>query len=665
MAELHENLTWLNPTSWEDVPKDDISAYLSQCFTAAELLVNSIPPPADGTPFEEAEPQFKIPNAAKSAKDVRPSPARAALPCTEHAELQKNWGKPMKFKKENNPLEIALYKMAGKDRHGSWFARHNVIEGVGFGKLSKAMQREFPESLLSQGGPGAGAKRGLAADRRVEKQEAPGVGTMEVYQLSGKMPAPVSPRDFTTLFMTTEDALTDKSAAAGSGETKYVPRHLLVVSRPLQHPETPARSDFVRGQYESVEMIREIPLHTLKTKPATNGTATNGEAEADVDPELNPVEWIMVTRSDPGGGIPRFLVDRGTPDAMLGDVTKFLDWVCGTEEIADRDADLEQQQESSADAAVETQQDVTVPPEPVNANAPAIQSEVPMREVSAAPLVNEQPHETGFVASVTSTIGAGIDAYAPTSVSNYIHGTSSQHLPVDDEDTSDSSDDSSSDSFISAKEGSRTSTARDTLPQHTADVQSRDSTETISLTSSSAKAEPPKDLSKNEKELQKISKQRTELDSKLAKKRREEEGKFSKMQERDQTDLEKQREKMDKELKKSEEQHRKKIDKLEAKRQKELRKAEERRNKKSDQNRLSLVALERDELRSQAELLRKENALLAAQVESLQRENGVLTERVEKMGGLAGERSMLDEAKKGEGLQTDSRVSLESGAAKE
>ena len=44
------------------------------------------------------------------------------------------------------------------------------------------------------------------------------------------------------------------------------------------------------------------------------------------DDELNPVEWVMVTRSDPGGSVPRFMVERGTPGSIVADASKFLDW---------------------------------------------------------------------------------------------------------------------------------------------------------------------------------------------------------------------------------------------------------------------------------------------------------------------------------------------------
>jgi hypothetical protein len=129
--------------------------------------------------------------------------------------------------------------------------------------------------------------------------------TLAVYQLSAQFPGPTSPREFITLLITSDNCLTDASKV-----DSMMPRHFMVVSIPVAHPDAPPRNGMVRGFYESIEMIREIPL------PASD------------DAETNPVEWIMVTRSDPGGGIPRFMVERNVPSSIVQDAVKFLDWAC-------------------------------------------------------------------------------------------------------------------------------------------------------------------------------------------------------------------------------------------------------------------------------------------------------------------------------------------------
>ncbi|OBT49543.1 hypothetical protein VE04_10166, partial [Pseudogymnoascus sp. 24MN13] len=176
------------------------------------------------------------------------------------------------------------------------------------------------------------------------------------------------------------------------------PRQFMIVSKPCIHPQTPVRDGFIRGQYQSVEFIREVPVLPTPTKsasmndltaagqpaksrkraesqasslnrsavlrnansshpgpcPAPAHTPTRTPSEdrrqrshtiscagsrgvdakgeyhdipAD-DPERNRVEWIMLTRSDPGGSVPRFMVERGTPGSIVADAAKFLNWAC-------------------------------------------------------------------------------------------------------------------------------------------------------------------------------------------------------------------------------------------------------------------------------------------------------------------------------------------------
>ncbi len=35
----------------------------------------------------------------------------------------------------------------------------------------------------------------------------------------------------------------------------------------------------------------------------------------------------MVTRSDPGGSVPRFMVEKGTPGGIVNDAGRFFNWV--------------------------------------------------------------------------------------------------------------------------------------------------------------------------------------------------------------------------------------------------------------------------------------------------------------------------------------------------
>ncbi|KAK4507616.1 hypothetical protein PRZ48_001351 [Zasmidium cellare] len=663
MAELHEALTHLGPVDWDDVPKDNLPEYLGECFSAGELICNSVPQLPNGTPFGDSKPHLHIPNVAKSHKDIHPSTVRSQPPHKEHESLQKNWGKAMKFNKRDNPLDIHVYKMAGHDRHGAWFARKSVHEGLGFDKFKRAMLREFSETMTVSGGPGAGAVRGLAADRRIERIDVKGVGKLEVYQLSAQFPGPVTPRDFLIMTMGTDSALTEKSAAELEGGKKHVPRHFMLVSKPVTHPDAPIRSGYVRGHYESVEMIREIPLSTAKSKSTSNllsktaeehhgrerghtvgfaesrGLDAKGEHvdvpshggqgsdEVPDDPELNPVEWIMITRSDPGGGIPRFLVERGTPETMLQDVHKFFNWACSQDHIPDPDEDLEKQEEAAHEGEeTQRQTEDSIPGSVPNGDAQQDRSQQGPPRAATEPMAPGQQSQGGILNNLTKAIEAGLDSYAPAVVANVVQPY--LHTGQEPELSDDSSDTSSIDSFLSAEEMRRLSTAPE-QPEHQVM-----STDNLSLASGDvSEASKDRKLNDHEKEVQKIMKKREKLNEQLAKKRIAEEQKLKQAQEKDETDASKQKEEIEKRLKKTEEKHRKELEKLEQKKAKEMKKAEEKRRKKDDATKLSLVTRERDDFRSQSDLYRRENTLLREQVADLQAQNTVLAQRLGKLGG--------------------------------
>lgn len=320
MAELHEALKTLAPIDWRDVPINDASTYVKELVQASELICNSVPSPVDGTTAaEEESTQLPKASVAQTATDTL-SNAQAPPPHEEHAVLQSGWGKPIKFSAKDNPLQVAVYKMAGKDRHGAWFARRSVHEGIGFNKFKTAMLREFPQTLTVKGGPGAGSIRGIGGDERLERINVDETGKLEVMQLSAQFPGPTTPREFITLL------ITDHSPAKYSSSQQG--RQLMVISKPVNHPNAPERSGYIRGQYESVELIREIPVNRSASKSSPQLPSTSEESAreiklkrsktdgqnvpltqdaADDDAESNPVEWIMITRSDPGGGIPRFM----------------------------------------------------------------------------------------------------------------------------------------------------------------------------------------------------------------------------------------------------------------------------------------------------------------------------------------------------------------------
>lgn len=179
MAELHEALACLRPKEFSDVPTDDLKSYLPQILSNAELIANSVPPPPNGTPYEGAKRTRTSLDPAINAADLTISEVRRPPPAQAHVDLQKSWGKPVKLGAKEVATGMSVYKMAGHDRHGAWFARSSVHEGLGFSKWKLAMQKEFPESLEVQGGPGEGNVRGIGGDQRLEDIEVEGVGKLQ------------------------------------------------------------------------------------------------------------------------------------------------------------------------------------------------------------------------------------------------------------------------------------------------------------------------------------------------------------------------------------------------------------------------------------------------------------------------------------------------------
>jgi hypothetical protein len=182
---LYEAIETLQPRNFIDVPHDDLSTFLSETFSSAELVANSVPSP----PPPKVSPDSKLETssvqtaatklAANDASSVSSSQVSLPTISPEHEELREHWGKPLKLSTKENPLSLSVYKLPPHDKHGAWFARRSVHEGLSFDKWKRAMRREFVESVSVKGGPGAGAVRGIGAERLVDRQVVNGVGKME------------------------------------------------------------------------------------------------------------------------------------------------------------------------------------------------------------------------------------------------------------------------------------------------------------------------------------------------------------------------------------------------------------------------------------------------------------------------------------------------------
>lgn len=672
MASLHQALSSLGPTDIATVPQDaeSLASYLQSTFKAAQTIIDSVPLPS---PSESPAGRRLFNDLEISSSSIR-----SDILDPENDVLRREWGKPLKLNAKDNPLGMSVYKMAGKDGRGAWFARRSIHEGLHFERWKSGFQREFRETLLAKGAPGEGNVRGIGAERQVLERELDGVGKEEVFYLSAQFPGPSAPRDFVTLLLTSSDALKVGSNIDDEGSRlDHDPRHFMVVSKPCIHPECPPRTGFVRGQYESVEFIREVPRKPkrsvsamdltrvsedgkslaekgdptnvqgemgsmspiIKEQPSTKtaspsksttrkrgkttsfvGHESHNQFHQDESNELGtsePVEWIMITRSDPGGSVPRFMVERGTPGSIVADAGKFVEWASkdevssnmrSPEEIENANInDLNHVASSKPDTRTKTLTDI-------NETASGPDSLDPAIEGASSNLEAGEPQEAaagGVMASVANAAIANIEAYAPKSVVNRLPGRdASNKVQADQDKDSDSEHDSSQASSPTASFFSFAS----------ADDPMNDTISTESPQSQSKSQESKTAMTPHEKELAKLQDRKKALDLKLERTREKETKDKAELSAKEGERVRKAEEKHAREVAKQEERYSRQVAKLDAKK----RKAEE----KDERVRLGR---EREDLRQQLASVRRERDILKEQVGALQRENTGLVVRLGKM----------------------------------
>lgn len=182
MAALHAALQSLGPADFSSVPTEEskTKAYLQDLFTQAQVIIDSVPPPPPEAVLTPARSRSGTTTSTVTcASDLSVSSARSDPIDSANISLQKEWSKPIRLGPKENPLGMSVYKLGGKDGRGAWFARRSVHEGMGFRKWKLGLQREFPETMEVQGGPGEGNIRGIGGERRVEKISVDGVGNVE------------------------------------------------------------------------------------------------------------------------------------------------------------------------------------------------------------------------------------------------------------------------------------------------------------------------------------------------------------------------------------------------------------------------------------------------------------------------------------------------------
>ncbi|KAI0480346.1 hypothetical protein GGR56DRAFT_664041 [Xylariaceae sp. FL0804] len=668
----------LGPVNWDSVAAQDQKTFLTDVFSDAQCLVDSIPVAVDVSGPKTGR--------VRSATDfdVAAPPGRAP-PSTDHArELRREW-KEVKVNARENPLGLNVYKLAAKDGRGAWFARRSLHEGLTFERWKLGMEREFAESMKVQGKPGDGNIRGIGADKRVVNQTVEGCGKMQVYQLSAQFPGPTSPRDFVTLCLSSDSAMSPPAPHGAGG-----PKYFMVVSKPCVHSECPQRQGFIRGQYESVEFIREIkmnnPLRKVRSsidvsqggafpaartgaddlgKEAAIRSARQAAVEAsssrdesgrqrgktisyagadaddqEQDEQDTAIEWLMVTRSDPGGSVPRFMIERGTPAGIAGDANKFLRWISSKsiEDFTDDDhvdAKLKEEASYAEDEARAKSIPATEPSSNlIDRTTAQAQSDAGQKRVEESQ--EEIPGPGGFYEMIAGALGAAASA-AASRIQNSFGSTQGDDTESDLSSCEASDDSSSVHSFHSFEASTEEVPAKPVEDEKTASARPNDrrtdsvqSAGSIARSSTHASSPPHQD-----KEMRKLEERRRKLEEKYQRaqeRTRARESPSQQQQQRDEAALQKLREKHDREVAKQEDKYRREVAKLEAKRQGEQRRASERRRKQAEREDRASLAAELEKTRAERDVARRQVEVLKDQVGSLQGQNTMLVARLGREG---------------------------------
>ncbi|KAK3379397.1 hypothetical protein B0T24DRAFT_154487 [Lasiosphaeria ovina] len=721
MASHHDPFKALSPVDWtafvddgnekKAINKDRLTELLSTTFENAQAVINSIPVPASVAAVTKAaaaettattgRARSQTDSAVRSNSDFNiPSILLADSSVSRRDAvtselLRKEW-KHVKISPRDNPLNISVYKLSAKDGKGSWFARRSIHHpfsptansdtgsaadsyNISFDKWRLALQKEFTETLArTQGEPGTGNIRGIGAEKRIELVELDGVGVVELFQVSARFPGPTTPRDFVTLLLMPDHASSDPTGEQKRGKGRK-PRQFMLVSKPCQHPDCPPRSGFIRGQYESVEVIREIPLNTpLRrtrssvdvireelTKPIASGTENSriareamlrsaskkgGAAEyedsfplgdEEVEQEM-AIEWLMVTRSDPGGSVPRFMVERGTPGGILNDANKFLEWL-STKSMEDIATGNQNEQELTEDGveAPSTQKEQQGEKEPTEIPARTIGAE---QEHHGTKSQNTEPQPSGFYGMIAGALEA-----AGSAVVNKMYTLASTPVTGSEGNDSDAESDISSTelSYASAEEGedyagepldkSFTNNSSAELESSTRSARS-----TISEGSMVTSATPTQQSKQHERDLRKLQDRRRRAQEKLERAQERQAAKKQKNgSEGAENDKEAQaiarlREKHERELAKQEERYQRDLRRLAEKRRAEEKKAEERQRKATEREERQNIQRELERTRADRDLALKEIEILKDQVGQLQSQNTRLVAQIgrESKGSL-------------------------------
>lgn len=380
----------------------------------------------------------------------------------------------------------------------------------------------------------------------------------------------------------------------------------------------------------------------------SRGIRAKGEAvdtmqdESEDLSEMNPVEWVMVTRSDPGGSVPRFLVERGTPSGIVSDASKFIDWAFKKEHSDPN----EERRDALETAAVNLDHHIhthELEAHQTNGHLTGVDGtsdhagDVPLPGEPASITESQDANQyqpTSLLTSVANIAYSGIESYAPQVILDHLPGdrlapsavesASSQRnldvsgisLPNVDADEASSSSSSSVVSFASAEERFEDALSHASIPSM---HKSSDTTDMM-------------DMTPHEKELNKLNDRKRALDERLARLRNKELKDKAEITSREEERLRRAEEKHARDVQKQEQKYQKEVAKLEAKRVKDVSREEERRKKAEEKDERVRLAREKEELKQQLDVVYQERDILKEQVGALQRENTALVAKIGKLG---------------------------------
>ena len=356
------------------------------------------------------------------------------------------------------------------------------------------------------------------------------------------------------------------------------------------------------------------------------------------DPELNPVEWIMITRSDPGGSVPRWMVERGTPASIVADAAKFLDWACKLQQpIINEDEGIEVTSAATDQTNQETSKDLQA----LDMNGhlwgvegldEAEEDRLHLRTKQAA-----QIQEDGTTFSTPAALEPGGSVSARSNVESKPSIKVADELSqsrTTPESASTDSDISSVASFATASSGQYGS--EHSKPETTSVTNDADFSQTTTSTvPTDASSLPPPIQAAIEKELSKLRDRKRRLQEKLTATRSKilptTSSSPSELPPKESAALTKAEERHKKEVEKHEQKYRNSVKKIESKQEREERKKEEKRKKQEEKDERARWSKEREELKKEMVTAKMENHELLSRVGELQGQNTLLVAKLGKV----------------------------------